>query len=284
LAHGTALPSRRLAQRIVTCAGRFLVLLDVTVVDVALLGIARDLASSIGRLQCPVDASTIVLVSTMLACGSAGDRLPAAPGRPGTSPDGGGGATPPCPGGNGRRIAGGYGRARGPRRWRPSRVPVCPPRQRDRLPPHRATRAMSAEGVAEHASDRNLCPTRAEALAAARTQVRPSLRPLGWPTPPAGWRPAPPGPKPDGSKRGRRVRPASGWAQLLADGEAVAGWRRLLISSAEARRNAAPPATAPIMKGRRSRRRDLNLTIIEATSWSRPASGRGAWTHPLSTG
>ncbi|HZU17357.1 MAG TPA: hypothetical protein VFD01_12270 [Candidatus Dormibacteraeota bacterium] len=64
----------------------------------------------------------------------------------------------------------------------------------------------------------------------------------------------------------------------------AAGWRRLLISSAEARRNVATPATAPIINGRRSRRRDLNLTTIEITSWSRPALGRDAWTHPLSPG
>src|SRR3954453_17563836 len=58
----------------VMCAGMFLVLLDVTVVNVALPGIAAGLGLSIASLQWVVDGYAVALAGLLLAGGTLGDR------------------------------------------------------------------------------------------------------------------------------------------------------------------------------------------------------------------
>ena len=55
------------------CAGYFLVLLDVTIVNVALPRIGSDLGSSVSGLQWVVDGYAIALAALMLAGGTVGD-------------------------------------------------------------------------------------------------------------------------------------------------------------------------------------------------------------------
>ena len=55
--------------------GFFVVMLDVTVVNVALGGIGADLRIGIGTLQWVVDAYTLVLAALLLAAGAACDRI-----------------------------------------------------------------------------------------------------------------------------------------------------------------------------------------------------------------
>lgn len=57
------------------CAGYFLILLDVTVVNVALPAIGHDLAVSGTRLAWVVDAYTVPLAALLLPAGAIGDRL-----------------------------------------------------------------------------------------------------------------------------------------------------------------------------------------------------------------
>jgi MFS transporter, DHA2 family, methylenomycin A resistance protein len=58
---------------LVMCAGYFLVLLDTTIVNVALPSIASDLGASVDGLQWVVDAYLITLAALMLAGGTVGD-------------------------------------------------------------------------------------------------------------------------------------------------------------------------------------------------------------------
>jgi DHA2 family methylenomycin A resistance protein-like MFS transporter len=58
---------------VVMCAGYFLVLLDVTILNVALPRIGADLGSSVSGLQWVVDGYAIALASLMLAGGTVGD-------------------------------------------------------------------------------------------------------------------------------------------------------------------------------------------------------------------
>jgi DHA2 family methylenomycin A resistance protein-like MFS transporter len=58
---------------VVMCAGYFLVLLDVTIVNVALPGIGSGLGTDVGGLQWVVDGYALALASLMLTSGSAGD-------------------------------------------------------------------------------------------------------------------------------------------------------------------------------------------------------------------
>jgi DHA2 family methylenomycin A resistance protein-like MFS transporter len=60
---------------VVMCAGMFLVLLDVTVVNVAIPSITAGLRTSTAGVQWVVDAYTVTLASLLLAGGAAGDRL-----------------------------------------------------------------------------------------------------------------------------------------------------------------------------------------------------------------
>src|SRR5215212_9295911 len=58
---------------VVMCAGYFLVLLDVTIVNVALPKIGSGLDAGVTGLQWTVDAYALALASLMLACGTIGD-------------------------------------------------------------------------------------------------------------------------------------------------------------------------------------------------------------------
>src|SRR4051794_6058510 len=71
----TACTRRREAALIVASAGYFFVLLDVTIVNIALARIAGDLDSSRSELQWVVDAYALVLAATMLGAGDLADRL-----------------------------------------------------------------------------------------------------------------------------------------------------------------------------------------------------------------
>jgi MFS transporter, DHA2 family, methylenomycin A resistance protein len=58
---------------VVMCAGYFLVLLDVTIVNVALPTIASGVGASLSDLQWVVDGYALALASLMLAGGTVGD-------------------------------------------------------------------------------------------------------------------------------------------------------------------------------------------------------------------
>lgn len=80
---GSSTIRRRVAQRsgaaspwavlVVMCVGYFLVLLDVTIVNVALPSIASGLRASVSALQWVVDGYALALASLMLAGGTVGD-------------------------------------------------------------------------------------------------------------------------------------------------------------------------------------------------------------------
>ncbi len=57
------------------CVATFMLLLDVTIVNVALPDIQRDLDASFSSLQWVVDAYALTLASFLLVAGSLGDRL-----------------------------------------------------------------------------------------------------------------------------------------------------------------------------------------------------------------
>ena len=57
------------------CVATFMLLIDVTIVNVALPEIQRDLDASLSSLQWVVDAYALTLASFLLVFGSLGDRL-----------------------------------------------------------------------------------------------------------------------------------------------------------------------------------------------------------------
>ncbi|TSD96611.1 MFS transporter [Skermania sp. ID1734] len=59
----------------IMCAGMFLVLLDVTIVNVALPAISAHLRTGVSTLQWVVDGYAVAIASLLLASGAAGDRL-----------------------------------------------------------------------------------------------------------------------------------------------------------------------------------------------------------------
>jgi DHA2 family methylenomycin A resistance protein-like MFS transporter len=65
---------RRTLTLVVMCVGMFLVLLDVTVVNVALPRLHADLGAGVGSLQWIVDGYAVALAAFMLPCGDFGDR------------------------------------------------------------------------------------------------------------------------------------------------------------------------------------------------------------------
>src|SRR5262249_4386329 len=68
-------PTMRHMPLIAICLGSFLVILDATVVNVALPALARDLGGGISGLQWVVDGYTLVFAGLLLSAGSLGDRL-----------------------------------------------------------------------------------------------------------------------------------------------------------------------------------------------------------------
>ncbi len=65
---------RKLATLAVTCIGLFMVLLDMTIVNVALPTIQADLNASLSDLQWVVDAYTLPFAALLLTAGTLGDR------------------------------------------------------------------------------------------------------------------------------------------------------------------------------------------------------------------
>ncbi len=60
---------------IVVCVGTFMLLLDITIVNVALPTIARDLKASFSDIQWVIDAYALTLASLLLTAGTLADRL-----------------------------------------------------------------------------------------------------------------------------------------------------------------------------------------------------------------
>src|SRR5919197_2792964 len=70
-----AAPGLRAVPLIAVSLGYFMVILDATIVTVALPSLGRDLGSSVAGLQWVVDAYTATLAGLLLLGGSLGDRL-----------------------------------------------------------------------------------------------------------------------------------------------------------------------------------------------------------------
>lgn len=68
-------PSKPYLVLLVMCAGMFLILLDATVVNVAVPSITAGLRTGTAGIQWVVDAYTVALASLLLAGGTAGDRI-----------------------------------------------------------------------------------------------------------------------------------------------------------------------------------------------------------------
>jgi len=68
-------PSRPLAVLATCCMSLFLVTMDVTIVNVALPSIRRDLHASVSALQWAIDGYTVVIASFLMLAGSTADRL-----------------------------------------------------------------------------------------------------------------------------------------------------------------------------------------------------------------
>jgi MFS transporter, DHA2 family, methylenomycin A resistance protein len=66
---------RRAVALISVCLGFFVIQLDVTIVNVALPAIQRQVGGSVGGLQWVIDAYTLALASVMLTAGSQADRV-----------------------------------------------------------------------------------------------------------------------------------------------------------------------------------------------------------------
>src|SRR5262249_23660481 len=72
-------PTRKMGRKgwtlLTTCVAMFMLLLDISIVNVALPDIQRDLGSSFSDLQWVVDAYALTLASFLLTAGSLGDRV-----------------------------------------------------------------------------------------------------------------------------------------------------------------------------------------------------------------
>src|SRR5713226_7507904 len=66
---------RRMLVLAICCMSLFIVGIDVTIVNIALPSIQRDLHASVSGLQWTIDAYTLVLASFLMLSGSTGDRL-----------------------------------------------------------------------------------------------------------------------------------------------------------------------------------------------------------------
>src|SRR5580700_4136379 len=68
-----SLPMRKWMPLIAVCLGTFMLLVDVTIVTVALPDMAVDLKTSFSSLQWVVDIYTLILAALLLAMGSVAD-------------------------------------------------------------------------------------------------------------------------------------------------------------------------------------------------------------------
>ena len=68
-------PARQLATLGAACVAQFMLLLDVTIVNVALPSIQRELGVTAGNLQWVVNAYVVVLAALIIVAGTLGDRL-----------------------------------------------------------------------------------------------------------------------------------------------------------------------------------------------------------------
>ena len=66
---------RRHLPLLAICLGYFMVILDATIVNVALPALGRELGGGVSGLQWIVDAYTVVFAGLLLPAGSLGDRL-----------------------------------------------------------------------------------------------------------------------------------------------------------------------------------------------------------------
>src|SRR5215831_2874784 len=75
MAEVSAMSSRQRWTLILVCAATFMLLLDITVVSVALPSIQRELRASLSDLQWVIDAYTLALAVLLLPAATLGDRL-----------------------------------------------------------------------------------------------------------------------------------------------------------------------------------------------------------------
>ncbi|MGW2408013.1 MFS transporter [Streptomyces sp. NPDC001739] len=68
-------PARSLAPLLAVCAGYFMVILDVTVINVAVPVVGRELSASLTGIQWITDGYTLVFAGLLLTGGALGDRL-----------------------------------------------------------------------------------------------------------------------------------------------------------------------------------------------------------------
>ena len=73
--NGSAAPGRPLAPLLAVCAGYFMVILDVTIINVAVPVIGRELSTSLTGIQWITDGYTLVLAGLLLTGGALGDRF-----------------------------------------------------------------------------------------------------------------------------------------------------------------------------------------------------------------
>ncbi|HZD97430.1 MAG TPA: MFS transporter [Micromonosporaceae bacterium] len=66
---------RRLAPLVAVCAGYFMVILDVTIINVAVPVVGRELSASLTGIQWITDGYTLVFAGLLLTAGALGDRL-----------------------------------------------------------------------------------------------------------------------------------------------------------------------------------------------------------------
>lgn len=72
---GPAAPGRSLAPLLAVCAGYFMVILDVTVINVAVPVVGRELSASLTGIQWITDGYTLIFAGLLLTGGALGDRL-----------------------------------------------------------------------------------------------------------------------------------------------------------------------------------------------------------------
>jgi MFS transporter, DHA2 family, methylenomycin A resistance protein len=73
--NGPAALGQRFAPLVAVCAGYFMVILDVTIINVAVPVIGRELSASLTGIQWITDGYTLVFAGLLLTGGALGDRL-----------------------------------------------------------------------------------------------------------------------------------------------------------------------------------------------------------------